>query len=43
LQLEDLHLLTVGNVLDYIKEYIEQNKPQKAKKRKAKQVDFDAF
>jgi hypothetical protein len=43
LRLEDLQLLTVGNVLDYIKEYIEQSKPQEAKKRKANQSDFDAF
>jgi hypothetical protein len=43
LRLEDLQLLTVGNVLDYIREYIEQNKPQEAKKRKANQSDFDAF
>lgn len=43
LRLEDLKLLTVGMVLDYIEEYIEQSKPNKEKKRKASQADFDAF
>lgn len=43
LQHADLHLLTVGMVLDYIQEYIDQSKPPKEKKRKAKQADFDAF
>jgi hypothetical protein len=43
LHLEDLQLLTVGMVLDYIQEYIEHNKPNKEKKRRASQADFDAF
>jgi hypothetical protein len=45
LRLEDLNLLTVGMVLDYINEYVEHNNPKKKKirKRKAKQADFDAF
>jgi len=43
LRLEDLQLLTVGMVLDYIQEYIEQNKPKKERKRRASQSDFDAF
>jgi hypothetical protein len=46
LRLDDLQLLTVGMVLDYIKEFIDHNKPNKKKKvktRKAKQSDFDAF
>jgi hypothetical protein len=43
LRLEDLNLLTVGMVLDYIQEYIDQQKPTKEKKRKASQADFDAF
>ena len=30
-------------VPDYIQEFIEQNKPNKEKKRKATQADFDAF
>jgi hypothetical protein len=29
--------------LDYIQEYLEQQKPQKVKKRKASQADFDSF
>ncbi len=43
LHLEDLQLLTVGMVLDYIQEYIELKKPTKEKKRRASQADFDAF
>jgi hypothetical protein len=43
LQLEDLNILTVGMVLDYIEAYLEQQKPKKAKARKATQADFDAF
>jgi hypothetical protein len=43
LRLEDLNLLTVGMVLDYIQEYIEQQKPKKERKRRASQADFDAF
>lgn len=43
LKLEDLHLMTVGMVLDYIEEYIAHMNPKKAKNRKATQKDFDAF
>jgi hypothetical protein len=43
LKYEDLQIMTVGMVLDYIREYLEQHKPAKEKKRKAKQNDFDAF
>jgi hypothetical protein len=35
--------MTIGNALDYIQEWIEQQKPQKARKRKARQNDFDSF
>lgn len=35
--------MTVGMVLDYIQEFIEQNNPKKVRKRKASQKDFDSF
>jgi hypothetical protein len=35
--------MTIGMVLDFIQEFIDQNKPKKKKARKAKQEDFDAF
>jgi hypothetical protein len=43
LTLDDLHLLTVGMVLDYIQEFIDHQKPKKKKARKATQDDYDAF
>jgi hypothetical protein len=45
LRLEDLQLLTVGMVLDYIREFIEYRNPKKdqVKTRKATQADFDSF
>jgi hypothetical protein len=43
LKFEDLQLMTVGMVLDYIQEFIDYNNPKKVKKRKATQEDFDAF
>lgn len=46
LKLDDLHLMTVGMVLDYIQEYIDVNNPKKKKQRstrKATQQDYDAF
>lgn len=46
LKLDDLHLMTVGMVLDYIQEYIDVNNPKKQKKvkrRKATQHDMNAF
>ena len=43
LKFEDLQLMTVGMVLDYIQEYIDQSNPKKKRQRKATQNDFDAF
>jgi hypothetical protein len=43
LTLKDLELMTIGNCLDYLQEYIDSQKPQKARKRKALQKDFDSF
>jgi hypothetical protein len=43
LTIADLEILSIGMCLDYIEEYIEQNKPAKQRKRKATQSDFDAF
>lgn len=39
----DLQIMTVGNCLDYIQEWIEQHNPKKKKVRKATQADFDNF
>lgn len=39
----DLELMNVGDCLDYIQEYIDQQKPAKERKRKATQNDFDSF
>lgn len=35
--------MTIGNCIDFIEEWLEQQKPQKARKRKARQTDFDSF
>jgi hypothetical protein len=35
--------MTIAMCLDYIEEFVEQQKPPKEKKRKATQADFDAF
>ena len=35
--------MTIGNCLDYIHEYVEAQKPPKARKRKANQNDMDSF
>lgn len=43
LTIHDLEIITVGMALDYIQEYIEQQKPPKERKRKATQADFNAF
>jgi hypothetical protein len=43
LRQDDLNVMTVGMVLDYIEEYIDHNNPKKTKKRKANQKDFDSF
>lgn len=39
----DLEIMTIGNCLDYIEEYIHSQKTPKERKRKAKQADFDSF
>ena len=44
LKMDNIHIMTVGMVLDYIQEFIDHNNPKKEKKkRKATQTDFDAF
>lgn len=43
LTIHDLEIMTIGMCLDYIEEYLEQQKPQKERKRKATQADFDSF
>lgn len=35
--------MTIGMCLDFIEEFVEMNKPEKDKIRKASQSDFDAF
>lgn len=40
---DDLELMTIGNCLDYLQEYIESQNPKKVKTRKASQSDFDSF
>jgi len=35
--------MTIGMCLDFIEEFIEMNKPEKEKLRKASQSDFDGF
>ncbi|WP_197219470.1 hypothetical protein [Bacillus mycoides] len=39
----DLEDMTIGMCLDYIDEYLEMQKPQKEKVRKATQEDFNSF
>lgn len=41
--MDDFEIMTVGMCLDYIHEWVESQKPQKEKTRKASQVDYDAF
>jgi hypothetical protein len=43
LTLGDLEIMTIGNALDYITEYLDQMKPPKERKRKATQNDFNSF
>lgn len=43
LKYEDLQLMTIGMILDYVQEFIDHNNPKKTRKRKATQQDFDAF
>lgn len=43
---EDMEGMTIGMCMDYVYEFIENNKPEKQKKkkvRKATQADFDRF
>nr|WP_242691246.1 hypothetical protein [Cytobacillus praedii] len=40
---DDLEDMTIGMCLDYIDEYIEMNKPDNEKTRRASQKDFDSF
>lgn len=39
----DLEIMTIGMCLDYIEEFIDQNRTDKEIKRKASQADFDSF
>lgn len=39
----DLDHMTIGMVLDFIDSYIELQKPESEKSRKASQGDFDSF
>lgn len=42
----DLEDMSIGMVLDYMQEYVEQENPEKKKKpkvRRATQADFDLF
>jgi hypothetical protein len=39
----DLELMTIGNCLDYLQEYVDSQQPKKARKRRASQKDFDSF
>lgn len=43
LTLDDMELMTIGMILDYIEEYIDQKNPKKKRTRKANQKDFDKF
>jgi hypothetical protein len=44
LKLDDLQIMTVGMVLDYLEEYLDHINPKRKKRsRKATQKDFDAF
>ncbi len=35
--------MTIGDVLDYLDEYLEMQKPSEEKARQASQADYDAF
>jgi hypothetical protein len=39
----DLEIMTIGNCLDYLQEYLDLKNPKRVVKRKASQKDFDAF
>jgi hypothetical protein len=43
LTLADLEQMTIGSVLDFVDDYIERQKPESEKVRKASQSDFDSF
>lgn len=43
LQMEDLEAIDIGMALNFIDEYVEFNKPENEKTRKATQEDFDNF
>lgn len=44
LSIEDLEMMTIGECLDYIDNYVDiKNGKQEEKVRKATQDDFDAF
>ncbi|MQW22942.1 hypothetical protein FVP43_04435 [Lactococcus sp. dk322] len=40
---EEMQLMDIGDCLDFIQEWIDYNNPEKEKKRKASQKDFDLF
>jgi hypothetical protein len=39
----DLEIMTIGNCLDYVQEYLDAQNPKKVRTRKASQKDFDSF
>jgi hypothetical protein len=43
LKYEDLQLMTIGMILDYVQEFVDHNNPKKKRTRRATQQDFDAF
>lgn len=43
LTVDEMEEMTIGDCLDYIQEYIDQNKKSKSNVRKATQEDFDSF
>jgi len=43
LSIHDLEIMTIGMVIDFVEEFLEQTTPQKKKPRKASQADFDSF
>jgi hypothetical protein len=38
-----MQIMDIGDCLDFIQEWVDYNNPEKEKKRKANQTDFDAF
>lgn len=43
LTLADLEIMSIGNCLDYVQEWVEAHNPNKKRVRKARQADFDNF